>query len=56
MIVTKYLRPNVAVYATLWLLSSSPPLFSHPFNPLTLDRREKRIEGKGKRSLNKVRG
>jgi hypothetical protein len=25
----------------------SPPLFFHPFNPLTLGRREKRIEGKG---------
>lgn len=33
------------------------PLFSpHPFNPLTLDKREKRVEGEGKRSLNKVRG
>jgi hypothetical protein len=35
------------------LLSST--LF-HPFSPLTLDRREKRTERKGKRSLNKVRG
>jgi hypothetical protein len=29
--------------------------FFHPFSPLTLDKREKRIERKGKRSLNKVR-
>jgi hypothetical protein len=31
----------------------SPSLFFHPFSPLTLDKREKRIEKKGKRSLNK---
>ena len=30
--------------------------FFHLFNPLTLDRRERRIERKRKRSLNKVRG
>jgi hypothetical protein len=35
---------------------SLPPIFFHPFNPLTLDRREKQIERTGKRSLNKVRG
>jgi hypothetical protein len=32
------------------------PLFFHLFNPLTFDKREKGIEGKGKRSLNKVWG
>lgn len=32
----------------------SPP-FSHVFNSLTLDKREKRMEREGKRSLNKVR-
>jgi hypothetical protein len=32
-----------------------PPFFS-PFNPLPLDKREKRTEGKGKLSLSKVRG
>jgi hypothetical protein len=30
--------------------------FFYPFSPLTLDKKGKRIEGKGKRSLNKVRG
>jgi hypothetical protein len=30
--------------------------FLPPFGPLTLDRREKRIKGKGKNSLNKIRG
>ena len=30
------------------------PSFSYPFNPLTLARREKQIERKGKRSLEKV--
>jgi hypothetical protein len=34
----------------------SPPFFFHPFNILSLDKREKRIERKGKRSLNKVSG
>jgi hypothetical protein len=35
----------------------SPPLFFfHPFNLLTLDKREERIARKGRRSLNKVRG
>jgi hypothetical protein len=28
--------------------------FIHRLNPLTLEKREERIEGKGKRSLNKV--
>jgi hypothetical protein len=35
--------------------ASLPPFFQ-PFNPLTLEKREKMIEGKGKKSLNKVRG
>jgi hypothetical protein len=34
---------------------SSLPLFSHPFNFLTQGKREKRIEGKGKRSLKKAK-
>lgn len=33
----------------------SLPLCFQPFNPLTLDRREKRAERKGKRSLDKAR-
>jgi hypothetical protein len=36
------------------LLDPSSPLFFSPFNPLTLDMREK--QRKGERSLNKVRG
>lgn len=39
-----------------FFLPPSSPRFFHPFNPLTLDKREKRVEGKGKTSLNKVRG
>ena len=42
------------LFATLWVLLSST--FLYPFNLLTLAKREKRIERKGKRSLNKVRG
>jgi hypothetical protein len=44
------------VFATLWVLLSSTLFKPHPFNPLTLDKRErrKRIERKGKRSQNKV--
>jgi hypothetical protein len=47
--------------ACLWLLYRFYfPLFSipffHPFNLLTPDKREERIERKVKRSLNKVRG
>jgi len=36
-----------------YLVDSS---FFHPPSPLTLDKREERTEGKGKRSLSKVRG
>jgi hypothetical protein len=38
------------------LFHPSPSLFFHPFNPQTLDKRDKRPERNGKRSLNKVRG
>jgi hypothetical protein len=37
-------------FVTLWVLLSStlfPPLFFHPLNPLTLNRREGGIEEKG---------
>lgn len=40
-------------FATMWVLLSSVLvyLFSHPFSPLTVDKREKRKEREGKSSL-----
>jgi hypothetical protein len=34
----------------------SPPLFFQPFNSLTLDRKEKEIEGKGEDIILMIRG
>jgi len=46
--------PHPCVVTDLWLLCEI--FFLPPFNPLTLEKREKRIEREGKKSLNKVRG
>jgi hypothetical protein len=46
-------QPPVAGLCYFVVLLSST--LSHPSSPLTVDKREKRIERKGKRSLNKVR-
>lgn len=52
------LKTRPGLLATLWALFLSPfsTLFLLSFQPPTLNKRKKKIEGKGKRSLNKVRG
>ena len=48
--------PCLLLFCGFLFLFPFPTLFLLPCQPLTLDRREERMERKGKRSLNRVRG